>query len=88
MQTSILAADTHTHQIFCILVMYMSTFVFGTLLSEVEAAVEAARSYVRAKGRVKQQIQQFLQVCAWMSCCLGAIFVNICPLLFLFTLLA
>ena len=33
----------------------------GTLLSEVEFAVEAARAYVRAKGRVKQDMQGFLQ---------------------------
>jgi hypothetical protein len=33
----------------------------GTLLSEVEFAVEAARAYVRAKGRVKQEMQGFLQ---------------------------
>lgn len=27
-------------QIFCVVVMYMGTFIFGTLLSEVETAVE------------------------------------------------
>jgi len=55
------AATNEAEQVFCMLIMYMGTFVFGTLLSEVESAVEAARHYVRAKGRVKQQMQEYLR---------------------------
>lgn len=55
------AATNEAEQVFCMLIMYMGTFVFGTLLSEVESAVEAARHFVRAKSRVKQQTQEYLR---------------------------
>lgn len=55
------AAMNEAEQIFSMVIMYMGTFVFGTLLSEVESAVEAARHMVRAKSRVKQQTQEFLR---------------------------
>ncbi len=55
------AAMNEAEQIFCIAIMYTGTFIFGTLLSEVESVVEAARFYIRAKSRVKQQVQEYLQ---------------------------
>jgi hypothetical protein len=55
------AALNEAEQVFCIVIMYMGTFIFGTLLSEVETVVEAARFYNRAKCRVKQQVQEYLR---------------------------
>ena len=55
------AAMNEAEQIFSMVIMYMGTFVFGTLLSEVESAVESARHMVRNKSRVKQQTQEYLR---------------------------
>jgi len=53
-------ATNTAEQVFCVVIMYMGTIVFGVLLSEIESAVSSMRHLPRKRGRVTQSMMNFM----------------------------
>eukprot|EP00293_Proteomonas_sulcata_P019167 CAMPEP_0184314466 /NCGR_PEP_ID=MMETSP1049-20130417/74367_1 /TAXON_ID=77928 /ORGANISM="Proteomonas sulcata, Strain CCMP704" /LENGTH=789 /DNA_ID=CAMNT_0026632391 /DNA_START=75 /DNA_END=2444 /DNA_ORIENTATION=- len=56
-----IAAESTAEQVYCIVIMYCGTIVFGVLLSEIESAVSSMRAFPREKGRTIQRLMDFLK---------------------------